>query len=581
MAVFFLDGGDRLPCSLQGGIHIAIDTRMLQRAAQRTGLAIAQLLPVRGKAGDGLLQLQDLLLVDQPGRDRIQFRLCLAQRQLRLAGSLLGLLVPGTQPVQYLPCLLMALKQRTQRSALAVSVGQHLAALGQAGDGLPGQQRGQPGVSLGHPGIGRWQLLLQHRQRLLLLCQPAPGVLGLDFGLCLCAARLLARAGSGLPLLQTQLPGRQGGPEAGVIGMGRQPRGHLIALLPQGVHCRLRGLRLCSGERHDAPGLHALGGAGRALFFNGLLPYLAGGGQRGIGLLAGLPRRPGLLGRGGCRQHGLVGCGGGQHRLGLFQGHPGLGQFNAAGIELTPPGQRGSGLFTLRLHRFQLLLQLRQLGLQLPANFGRQRRLPGRPLLQQFQRLALLFGLLEHLGREPAIDLGTGELFQQPGTLLVVAVEEGSKIPLGQQHRAGEALVVQPGNLLDQRFLLAQLLAQDPAATVRLGRVDQGQFGIGLLQLAVAAVARPALAPAGAVVLPTGEEFDLGVALGSVLGHQRVGAGAERIKARGAVVQRQADRIQDRGLAGPGRPGDRKQAIGKGRCLEIHMDIALERIEVA
>ncbi|MPM49172.1 hypothetical protein SDC9_95900 [bioreactor metagenome] len=54
-----------------------------------------------------------------------------------------------------------------------------------------------------------------------------------------------------------------------------------------------------------------------------------------------------------------------------------------------------------------------------------------------------------------------------------------------------------------------------------------------------------------------------------------------RAQARRLVVQRQADRIQQRGFACPRRAGDRKQAaLGQRRHGEVDAPFALERVEI-
>ena len=190
-----------------------------------------------------------------------------------------------------------------------------------------------------------------------------------------------------------------------------------------------------------------------------------------------------------------------------------------------------------------------------------------------------LAGLLEHpLGNLP-IDVGAGQLLQQLGALVGVGLQKGRKTALGQQHGFGEALEIQTGEALGQFEFFIQLVGEDlPDAR---GLIDLHQLDFRCLQRAVALVAGPALAPEGAVVLVLDRKLDLGQAVGGVPGQQLVAAGRQRAHARRAVVQGQADGIQQGGLARSGRPGYGEQAVVLERLGgEVDLPFALQRIEV-
>ena len=142
---------------------------------------------------------------------------------------------------------------------------------------------------------------------------------------------------------------------------------------------------------------------------------------------------------------------------------------------------------------------------------------------------------------------------------------------MGQQHGFGKARKVQPGDLGHLPEFVGAVRGQNlPVCHAR-------QLDLGGLQGSVCLVARAALAPEGAV----GDAFDLELhfreAFGLVARHHIIAAGADGGKARRLVVQRQADGIEQGGLACARGAGDGKQAVvGKGRGGEVHRPFALE-----
>ena len=182
-----------------------------------------------------------------------------------------------------------------------------------------------------------------------------------------------------------------------------------------------------------------------------------------------------------------------------------------------------------------------------------------------------LLMLFKDLCRNLAVNLGAGQLLQQLGALFRFRVQEGGELPLRQQHRAGEAAIVQAGERGGQFQLIFDLIGEDLAV------LAARQLDARNLQVAVRLVSRPVLAPEGAV----GDAFYLKLhfrqAFGSVAGHQIVLRLRHAAQARGFVIQRQTDSIQQGGFSGAGWPGNREQSVaGEGLSGEINFPFAFE-----
>ncbi|MNQ82467.1 hypothetical protein D3C85_975180 [compost metagenome] len=212
--------------------------------------------------------------------------------------------------------------------------------------------------------------------------------------------------------------------------------------------------------------------------------------------------------------------------------------------------QGGAGLVGQEFHAFGAGAQLVQAGLHLASAF-------------------------EHTLGDTPVDFSAGQLLQQLRALVGVGFEEGREAALGQQHGLGETLEVEAGQAFGELELVVDLVGKDFPVQ------HPGQLHPGRLQAAVGLVAGAALAPEGAVGHALHFELHLGQAVGAVPGHQLVDAGGHRAHARRAVVERQADGVQQGGLAGAGGAGDGEEAVtGEGLAGEVDLPLALQRIEV-
>ena len=182
---------------------------------------------------------------------------------------------------------------------------------------------------------------------------------------------------------------------------------------------------------------------------------------------------------------------------------------------------------------------------------------------------------LVHVPGDVGVDGCASDLFQDRRALVRLRVQEGRKVALRQQHRPGETLEVHPGDALHLLGGVAQLLAQ------RLACVHVGHLMLGRLQLSVGLAPGAVLAPHAAVAPLHRGELDFGEALAGLLGHDLVGALGHLSQPRRAAVQRQANRVEDGGLAGTGGADDGEDAVG-GEVVggQVHLPLADQRVEV-
>ena len=553
---------------------VAAHQGVLGGAAQGARLAGLQGEAVGFQALDAALLVQQFLLVSNL---LFQALVLLAQGQhsgvLRLnrAGQLLQLVGQG----QALGGQRAALAGQGVDLLPAVQVGLFvLPLLAQGGQGVTGQAlvlRGlrslAGGLSLsaglgggGHGGVlggqlGGAVLLLGHQ-----------GLHGLLLG-----AELLLQL---VALVKLLAPGAQLLAQVGVLRVGAAKVVQLLALGLRLRQLRLRGHGNALGQRVGAVvllvvrGVLALGGG-------------AQGGQRGLALRAGGLRllqgevqRLQLL-RGLALQQAvqlwrasLLG-GLGLCALGLG----GLHVERALGHVVLPLALRQRGLVGA-LQRGQLGAQALNVALHGRALLGAEQGHAGGLGFELVKLLLGFAGLLKHFFGDFAVDLGAGEFFQQFGALVGAGVQKGGKTALRQQHGFGEARKVQPRDGLNAFELVVGLGAENLA---RAG----GEFDLGGLQGAVDFVAGAALAPEGAVDGAFDLKRHLRQAVGGVAGHDVVGRGRDAFEARGLVVQRQANGVQQGRFAGAGGAGDGEQAVvHKRRLGEVHRPLAFERVEV-
>ena len=111
--------------------------------------------------------------------------------------------------------------------------------------------------------------------------------------------------------------------------------------------------------------------------------------------------------------------------------------------------------------------------------------------------LALLFEgvaqALVHGDGDAAVDFGAGDLFEQRRAFVRCSAEEGGEVALGEEHSAGEALVVHAGEAFDGGGDVFEAGGEEFAA------FGVGQFVFGVLEFAACFAPRAVLAPVAAV----------------------------------------------------------------------------------
>ena len=299
-----------------------------------------------------------------------------------------------------------------------------------------------------------------------------------------------------------------------------------------------------------------------------LLQLFAGGAERGVTAIqrGGIHREaePGLL-----RLERLGGC---AELGGLFL------ECSQLLFQPVDTGQPADGLLGMGVlfaeHRlflpsgFQGLLDLLFLLLVKQRDAGGFR-------LQQVQLLFLGALAFVYADGDLAVDFGAGYLLQNRCALIRCCLQKGGKATLGQQHGAGEAVKVHAGGVFhlfghpaDQRFN-------------HLAGIGIGDFLLRCLQFAFRFLPRAALAPVATVAAGGGFKGHLGKALPGLPGHDFIAALADPVQSGGATVERQADGIQDGGLARAGGPGDGEDAVGcVSRISQVYLPLTHQRVEV-
>ena len=237
------------------------------------------------------------------------------------------------------------------------------------------------------------------------------------------------------------------------------------------------------------------------------------------------------------------------------------------------------------------LLEFGHAGLQRGAGLGVEDGQGLGSLLLAKQVLLDPAGLEVGALRDPAVDVGAGHALQQVGALVALGAQKGRKVALRQQHGAAELVEGQADDALDGGQHLGLV-----AADGLLGLLVQ-QLHLDGLQLAAGGFPRAPHRPARAIAPPVGaDKAHLGMAAARAAAQQvarvadaQVVVGPVRdlvqrilVEPGRAVVQRQAQRVQQRALAGAGGAGDGKQArLGQRAALEIELEVARQAGQVA
>ncbi len=126
------------------------------------------------------------------------------------------------------------------------------------------------------------------------------------------------------------------------------------------------------------------------------------------------------------------------------------------------------------------------------------------------------------------------------------------------------------------------LFSLSPIRSVRIVPSSRASSTFGAWRLPSALSRARRWAPERAIAGPPDLELDFGQTLVGVPGHQFVAAGRDGIHARRAMVEREADRIEQRRLARAGKARDGEQAaVLERRPREVDLPFALERAEIA
>ena len=157
----------------------------------------------------------------------------------------------------------------------------------------------------------------------------------------------------------------------------------------------------------------------------------------------------------------------------------------------------------------------------------------------------LVFGLCPLKGAfgDAAVDLRSRDLFENGCALVGESLQKLCKLPLGQQHGAGELLEIHASGLFDQGADSA-----DPGLCLARGCVVL-EFALRWLQFATGLFVRSYLRPAHAIAPLVRGIDDLGKTRACVACHDLVARLADFGKPRGLAVEGKANGIKERGLA--------------------------------
>ncbi len=334
---------------------------------------------------------------------------------------------------------------------------------------------------------------------------------------------------------------------------------------------------------------------------------LAGGDRGGVGRACGfragvrelaveardlVPRGPQQLGAAAQRELRALGLGGGERGVGGGARGRRVGEGAHAALRFREPGGRALGGGEAGARRGPGVSREHELGLGGGAGVVGEDRDRERGAVAGAE-LLLDEGRARVRGdRQARVDLRARHALEQLGALAALGFQERGEVALCEQRGAAELVERQAEPAVD----LAQRLGLGAAEALA---IDHAQRHLIVLEAAVERVAGAAHLPAGAVAARiAGLEVDLGPAGGRAAAQQGADVlRAERGRivlasadddraavreARRALEQRDAHRIEQRGLAGARRPDDREHARRAERTLrEIDLELSGEASEVA
>ena len=180
-------------------------------------------------------------------------------------------------------------------------------------------------------------------------------------------------------------------------------------------------------------------------------------------------------------------------------------------------------------------------------------------------QVAGFLGLVESAFAQTGVQRSVGEFFQQFAAFVVVGLEEGAELALGQHHGAGELFEVQPQPRFELDLVITFLAGQQLIAVQIAQALAAGlELAGGLFPRAVGFPARPVAASVDAEKIHFGIAFARAapqqgarVASGDLavnIGHFGIAAGV--VQARHGAKQRQAQGVEQGAFTGAGGAGN-------------------------
>ena len=236
------------------------------------------------------------------------------------------------------------------------------------------------------------------------------------------------------------------------------------------------------------------------------------------------------------------------------------------------------------------MLRLVEVLIQLGAGLGLKRGDADGLILQQFVRVPGFFGLVECPFAQACVERGVGEFFQQFAALVVVSLEEGAELALGQHHCTGELLEVQAQARFELDLVITFLAGQ------QLVVVQITQALAAGLQLAGGLFTGTIGLPAGAVTAAVdADKVDFGIAFTGAtaqqgarvaggdftVGIRHLGIAAGVVQPRYGAEQGQAQGVEQGTFTGAGGAGNCKQpGTGQGLGGKVQLERAGQGGEV-